>query len=315
MATAVTATDTQNTAAKAAYNQMMAEYKALQNKAYTSHSVETPEVVALGKTINSYLSTYVTDATSREAMAKKFNDEISVMKQSTDLYAESNGQTLSNNSWDETRQDIQELFATLAPTGGDAVYDPTAVANGSTGTAAAAGTAGTAAPAQLLSSTGGVATSTKTGTSLGGGAVGKIGSMPMVSLDAIIAKNPVLAPFKQYFLEAEAQYKIPAQLLAAQAMQESHGNPNEKNGGMMQFIPSTWASVGDPSIPHGSLSAANVKQQIMAAAKYDVMCMNDAGGNLEAALRTYNGPVANGGTPYYQAQIAKWLVGKDGYMD
>jgi cell wall-associated NlpC family hydrolase len=111
--------------------------------------------------------------------------------------------------------------------------------------------------------------------------------------------TPAVASFAGQFASAEAQYHLPAGLLAAVAQQESGGNAQAVSPagaqGLMQLMPSTAAGMG--------VNALDPTQAIDAAAKILSGSLTKYNGSVPLALAAYNagaGAVAQyGGIPPY----------------
>lgn len=107
---------------------------------------------------------------------------------------------------------------------------------------------------------------------------------------------PQLEPYRQDIENASEQTGVPANLLAAQILQESGGNPNATstnvNGltdqGLLQVDPATFASLQQqyPQLQGQNLS--NPATNILAAAYYMKDLGQQFGGNWSEALRGYN---------------------------
>ncbi|MEA3121788.1 MAG: hypothetical protein QOH33_1346 [Paraburkholderia sp.] len=105
-----------------------------------------------------------------------------------------------------------------------------------------------------------------------------------------------LEPYRQDIENASAQTGVPANILAAQIMQESGGDAGATstnvNGmtdqGLMQVDPATFASLQQqyPQLQGQSLS--NPATNIMAGACYMADMSQQFGGNWQEALRAYN---------------------------
>jgi cell wall-associated NlpC family hydrolase len=111
--------------------------------------------------------------------------------------------------------------------------------------------------------------------------------------------TPSVAAFAPQFAAAEAQYRLPAGMLAAVAQQESGGNPSAVSPagaqGLMQLMPATAAGAG--------VNAFDPGQSIEAAAKILSGNLHRFNGSVPLALAAYNagaGAVAQyGGIPPY----------------
>lgn len=128
---------------------------------------------------------------------------------------------------------------------------------------------------------------------------GSYAGYSFISFDAFMALHPVLNPLRQDILDAAASANIglPPILLAAQALQESSGNPNVGNGGLGQFAPGTWQQFGQGDINNG-------RDNLFAMAKYLKYLLGISQGNLDEALRIYSGSLS-----FYQGDIRRWLMG------
>ena len=122
-----------------------------------------------------------------------------------------------------------------------------------------------------------------------------------VSASALTAAglNPAVAAYAPQFAAAEAQYRLPAGMLAAVAQQESGGNPRAVSPagaqGLMQLMPATAAGAG--------VNAFDPAQAIGAAAKILSGNLHRFHGSVPLALAAYNagaGAVEQyGGVPPY----------------
>jgi hypothetical protein len=135
------------------------------------------------------------------------------------------------------------------------------------------------------------------------------GGFTAISLDALLAKHSYLTVHRSAFLKAAAQAKrpIPPQLLVAIVLQESSGGQNVGTyGGPFQFTSdAAWNAYGPlrgdrNTMADGAIGAAN----------YLAATLSDTQGDLNAALREYNGPIAQGGKPDYQKMIQRWMQGE-----
>lgn len=148
-----------------------------------------------------------------------------------------------------------------------------------------------------------------------GGGSSSFCGFSMISWDQFKSLHPVIGAqaWTGAFVDAGNQYNIPPQLLAAIALQESSGNPNVNEAGLMQFTwPATFISFSNGK----DLSArTNPWDAIYAAANYLRATLNDNGNDLNAALREYNGPLPpqGGGVASYQDDIRSWLAGNYNY--
>lgn len=280
-----------NNNAKPDYAAMVKEYAQIQTQAYTSQSAKSADISSLKDEFKSYFDANPDAAANKDKVLTDLDH-----MQSMALAHEQDPTHTDNGDWDSARSEMDSMLKEMAPEGAD-VSAIDSIPHG------AKSAASTSTTTNLLASSGS-----------GDAAAGTAGSMSMVSLDAMVQKFPQLAPYKQAFVDAGAKYNVPPQILAAQAMQESHaGTDSAAGGNMMQFIPSTWDSMNS-GISYGQLSLSNAPLQIEMAAKYDAQLLNDNGGDWDKTLRGYNGPVADGANSEYQTQIAKWVRGTDGYQ-
>jgi len=138
------------------------------------------------------------------------------------------------------------------------------------------------------------------------GISGGFSAMPLTQL---LALHPQLASYQQAFVHAAAQASpaIPPQLLVAICLQESSGGLDLSGyGGPFQFSDdSAWAAYGPPGADRNDMASAAI-----GAANYIAAELKAKKGDLNAALRAYNGPIANGGKPTYQAEIQRWMQGE-----
>jgi hypothetical protein len=127
-------------------------------------------------------------------------------------------------------------------------------------------------------------------------------------MSELMQKYPQLAKYEKDFEAAAQQMGVQPQLLVAIAMEESTGgtnpNANSNGGGMMQFTDDgAWQQYGNGG------DRMNDHDSIWASARYMSDLVNQNGGNLDAALRAYNGPLSQGGNPSYQSDIARMMSG------
>lgn len=280
--------NTPSVAAPADWDTLHASYTNLQKTAYATQGVKTSQVTELQAQFEAFIKANVDDATKQKSMLDAIKTDLGAMATATEA-KEKSGKT-SNAEWDTAREDLEALLSELAPEGADAVWTPKAAAAG--------------AASNVL------AEKSKVGDAKGAdAAAGSFGGISMVSLDAMVAAFPELKPYREAFISAGAKHNVPPQLLAAQAMQESHANTDPKAApNMMQFKPGTWDQM-NTGIAYADLSMQNAPQQIEAAAKYDAELLGQYGGDMARALDHYSG-----GVPAYLSGITKWMNGRDGYM-
>lgn len=133
------------------------------------------------------------------------------------------------------------------------------------------------------------------------------GGFTAMPLNQLLALHPQLSSDQQDFVTAAAQASpnIPPQLLVAICLQESSGGLDSANGGPFQFTDNgAWNTYG----PKGG-DRYNMGDAAIGAANYIADLLKSNGGDLNAALRNYNGPISQGGNPQYQAQIQQWMQG------
>lgn len=134
------------------------------------------------------------------------------------------------------------------------------------------------------------------------------GGFTAISLDALMALHPKLAYAEQDMVNAAAASNpmVPPQLLVAICLQESSGGQDVGSyGGPFQFTDDrAWNAYGPPGGDRNKMGDA-----AKGAANYIAYLLKQNGGDLNAALRFYNGPIANGGKPSYQADIQAWMKG------
>jgi hypothetical protein len=135
------------------------------------------------------------------------------------------------------------------------------------------------------------------------------GGFTAIPLDRLMALHPVIARYENDYIAAAAQANpvVPPQLLVALVLQESSGGQNVGSyGGPFQFTDDrAWNAYGPPGGDRN-----NMAQAAKGAANYMSLLIKQSNGDLNAALRGYNGPVANGGLPSYQADIQRWMSGE-----
>lgn len=133
-------------------------------------------------------------------------------------------------------------------------------------------------------------------------------SAPMAQLKS---KAPARLAVQFDHIEASSgSFNLQPQLLVAVAMEESTGGSDENayanGGGMFQFTDlDTWRTYGTSNPDDRQDDSKSVK----AAAYYLASMLNDNSGDLAAALRAYNGPIAQGGNPNYITEIYDKMAG------
>ena len=130
---------------------------------------------------------------------------------------------------------------------------------------------------------------------------GSFSGYSYISFDAFLALHPVLNPLRQDILDAAASVNIglPPILLAAQALQESSGNPQAPNGGLGQFQnPDTWAKFGGGDMYNG-------RDSLFAMARYLTFLLESHNNDLTAVYSEYSG-----GLSFYAGDIRRWLNGE-----
>ena len=134
------------------------------------------------------------------------------------------------------------------------------------------------------------------------------GGFTALPLTQLLALHPQLAGYQQAFVNAAAQADpiLPPQLLVAICLQESSGGLDLSGyGGPFQFSDdSAWAYYGPKGADRNDMAAAAI-----GAANYIANELKMKNGDLNAALRVYNGPIANGGKASYQSEIQQWMQG------
>lgn len=146
---------------------------------------------------------------------------------------------------------------------------------------------------------------------LANGAAQVLTSQAAATMASLELKVPTQLKAQLNNIVAAAQaYNIQPQLLVAIAMAESTGGANpaaySNGGGMFQFTNTdTWKAYGTSKPSDRQNDALSVQ----AAAKYMAALLNNHNGKLGAALREYNGAVADGGNPNYITEIYANMLG------
>lgn len=134
------------------------------------------------------------------------------------------------------------------------------------------------------------------------------GGFTAISLNDLLAQHPQLAGDAQLFVAAAAQASpvLPPQLLVAICLQESSGGLDDGSyGGPFQFTDDgAWAQFGPKNGDRNAMGDAAI-----GAANYMAYLLQQNGNDLNAALRSYNGPISQGGLASYQSDIQAWMQG------
>lgn len=125
-----------------------------------------------------------------------------------------------------------------------------------------------------------------------------------ISIEKFGQLHPECAPWVAHFKNAAASTGLHPTLVAAVAENESTCRERPNNGfGIMQFM-------DEASFQRfGGGDKQKAGDAIWAGARYLRYLLDDSNQNLDAALRKYNGPTAQGGDPDYQKNIRTWMSG------
>lgn len=122
---------------------------------------------------------------------------------------------------------------------------------------------------------------------------------PMVSIERFGQLHPECAPFKDAFVAAGKDQNIHPVFLASICMIESSCRENVGTNpwGPYQFSDEgAWRQFG------GGGNRQNIWDAAYAGARF-YRWLLDGGRDIDAAMRYYNGPVENGGSPDYQRHV------------
>lgn len=129
-----------------------------------------------------------------------------------------------------------------------------------------------------------------------------------ISLDDFMAKNPMCRWIKDAVLAASKDQGINATFLATACIVESSCTVPSNGWGPWQFSDEgAWREYGL------SKNRQDVWDSAFAAARFFKDLLRQYNNNLDAALRHYNGPIANGGNPRYQDEYRAWMSGKNAW--
>lgn len=133
-----------------------------------------------------------------------------------------------------------------------------------------------------------------------------------ISIDDFMAKNPGCAWIKDAVVAAAADQGINATFLATACIVESSCLKTINNPwGPFQFSDEgAWAAYGG-----AGKNRQNIWDAAYGAARYFKDLLGQTNGNLDEALRLYNGPLSQGGNPQYQNEFRCWMRGGNAWED
>lgn len=136
---------------------------------------------------------------------------------------------------------------------------------------------------------------------------------PMVSIDKFVQLHPECAPGKDAFVAAAADQGLHPTFLAAICSIESTCGvglvgSSSAWGGYFQFTDdSAWREFGNGG------DRNNIWDAAYAAARYFRSLLNSNGNDMDAAMRSYNGEIQNGGAADYQWRAWTFCAGNSPY--
>lgn len=128
---------------------------------------------------------------------------------------------------------------------------------------------------------------------------------PVIGIDEFIAKNSECAWIKDAVVAAAKDLGLNATFLATACIVESSCTDPSNGFGPFQFSDDgAWNQYGG-----SGKNRRNVWDAAYGAARYFKDLLSQNNGNLDAALRAYNGPLSQGGNPNYQKEYRCWMSG------
>lgn len=110
-------------ASKKDFNTVMDQYKDMQQHAFANHGVTSEELKSLREKVVDFIESHVKDKSQRDSLLSTTNKNFDIM--ATAVSKEEAHQGTSNESWDHSRQAVDEMMQSLAPEGASAAYTPT----------------------------------------------------------------------------------------------------------------------------------------------------------------------------------------------
>lgn len=127
---------------------------------------------------------------------------------------------------------------------------------------------------------------------------------PVISIDRFVQLHPECAPHKDAFVAAAKDQGLHPTFLAAIAETESSCRADVNQDGLFQFSDAgAWRVYGL------SKNKLNNWDSAFAAARFFADLLRQYNNDLNAAMRHYNGPIANGGNPNYFKEVGLWMSG------
>lgn len=129
---------------------------------------------------------------------------------------------------------------------------------------------------------------------------------PAISIDAFMQKNTFCAWLKDPIVAAARDIGVNATFLASICIVESSCTvPTSNQGGPWQFTDdATWNVYGG-----AGKDRKNPWDAAYAAARYYKDLLSQTNGDLDKAMRLYNGPVSDGGSATYAPDTKTWMSG------
>ncbi len=132
---------------------------------------------------------------------------------------------------------------------------------------------------------------------------------PAISIDDFMSKNTECAWIKDAVVAAAADQGLNSTFLATACIVESSCTVPANGWGPFQFSDDgAWAAYGGQG-----KDRQNVWDAAYGAARYFKALLAQENGNLDNALRAYNGPLSQGGNPQYQNEFRAWMSGKNAW--
>lgn len=126
----------------------------------------------------------------------------------------------------------------------------------------------------------------------------------VISIERFVQLHPECAPHKDAFIAAAKDQGLHPTFLAAIAETESSCRADVNQDGLFQFSDAgAWRVYGL------SKNKLNAWDASFAAARFFADLLRQYNNDLNAAMRHYNGPIANGGNPNYFKEVGLWMSG------
>ena len=133
---------------------------------------------------------------------------------------------------------------------------------------------------------------------------------PAVSLDRFMQVNPMCAWIKDAVAAAARDIGVNATFLATACIVESSCTDPANGWGPFQFSDEgAWRAYGG-----ANKNRRNIWDAAYGAARFFKDLLNEYNGDLDRALRHYNGPIQNGGNPRYQTEYRIWMSGGNAWQ-